>query len=450
MSTSRKMSRRRALGLAAAASTLPLVHMRTAGAAGKLSVGFWDHWVPQGNDVMRKQVQAWAAQNKVDVSLDFITSSGNKLLVTIAAEAQARAGHDLLTFFPTWEVQNHSRELESLDDVIASLESKYGKLDDFFRALAIADGHWRAVPAAWGSQYKGPCGRLDLFKQHCGIDLQAMYPAKPVHTALSDAWTYEGLFLKAAEASKKIGKPFGIGLGTTADSVDTAGSIFASFGAQFVDAKGNITLKSDNTRRALEFFKKFVPLLPPDVYSFDDATDNRMLIADQTTMIYNPPSAWAVALRDAPKVAEQCWTFPTPAGPAGRFMPMNVFQFGVWSFSRNKSAAKDLIVYLMQREQVQQRLNVTLGFDIPPFDSMLDFDVWEKAGPPPGTLYNYPVRPIHQMKRWITGMPAPPAIAVQIYNQALPCNLVAKVTQAGQSIEQAIAWAESELESYSG
>jgi len=449
MSISRKMSRRRALGLVAAGSTLPLVHMRTAGAAGKLSLGFWDHWVPQGNDVMRKQVQAWAAQNKVDVSLDFITSSGNKILVTIAAEDQAQAGHDMMTF-PNWEVHNHARNLELLDEVVAHLESQYGRLDEFYQYLAKTGEHWRAVPAAWGNQDKGPCGRLDLFKQYCGIDLQAMYPTKPVHTALSDAWTYEGLFLKAAEASKKIGKPFGIGLGTTADSVDTAGSIFASFGAQFVDAKGNITLKSDNTRRALEFFKKFVPLLPPDVYSFDDATDNRMLIADQTTMIYNPPSAWAVALRDAPKVAEQCWTFPTPAGPAGRFMPMNIYQFAIWSFSRNKSAAKDLIVYLMQREQVQQRSNVTLGYDIPPFDSMLDFDIWEKAGPPPGTIYNYPVRPIHHMKRWITGMPAPPAIAVQIYNQALPCNLVAKVTQAGQSIEQAIAWAENELQGYIG
>ena len=118
MSISRKMSRRRALRLAAAASALPLVHMRTAGAAGKLSLGFWDHWVPQGNDVMRKQVQAWAAQNKVDVSLDFITSSGNKILVTIAAEDQARAGHDMMTF-PNWEVHNHARNLELLDDVVA-------------------------------------------------------------------------------------------------------------------------------------------------------------------------------------------------------------------------------------------------------------------------------------------------------------------------------------------
>ena len=37
------------------------------GAAGKLTIGFWDHWVPAGNDVMRKQVEAWADKNKVDV-----------------------------------------------------------------------------------------------------------------------------------------------------------------------------------------------------------------------------------------------------------------------------------------------------------------------------------------------------------------------------------------------
>ncbi len=77
---------------------LPLVHVRTAGAAGKLAIGFWDHWVPEGNTVMRKQVQAWADKNKVDVQADFITSVGNKLLLTQSAEAQARAGHDVFTF----------------------------------------------------------------------------------------------------------------------------------------------------------------------------------------------------------------------------------------------------------------------------------------------------------------------------------------------------------------
>ena len=101
MAVSHSIKRRQAL-VGAAAAALPWVHIRTAGAAGKVSVGFWDHWVPAGNNVMRKQVQSWADKNKVDVQLDFITSVGNKNLLTLAAEDQARTGHDVQTF-PTWE-----------------------------------------------------------------------------------------------------------------------------------------------------------------------------------------------------------------------------------------------------------------------------------------------------------------------------------------------------------
>ncbi|MEA2775407.1 MAG: hypothetical protein QOF90_813, partial [Acetobacteraceae bacterium] len=40
------ISRRQAVKLSAATAALPLVHIRTAGAAGTLNIGFWDHWVP--------------------------------------------------------------------------------------------------------------------------------------------------------------------------------------------------------------------------------------------------------------------------------------------------------------------------------------------------------------------------------------------------------------------
>jgi hypothetical protein len=75
MARSNRFSRRRSLQIAAAASTLPLVHIRTAGAAGKLAVGFWDHWVPQANPVMQKQVNTWADKNKVETSMDFTSAS---------------------------------------------------------------------------------------------------------------------------------------------------------------------------------------------------------------------------------------------------------------------------------------------------------------------------------------------------------------------------------------
>ncbi len=67
---SRRMTRRQALKVAAAATALPLVHIRTGRAAGKLAAGFWDHWVPGCDDVLKKQVEAWAAKNQVEVSSD--------------------------------------------------------------------------------------------------------------------------------------------------------------------------------------------------------------------------------------------------------------------------------------------------------------------------------------------------------------------------------------------
>jgi hypothetical protein len=60
----------------------------------------------------------------------------------------------------------------------------------------------------------------------------------------------------------------------------------------------------------------------------------------------NPPSAWAVAKRDNPKVAENCWTHPMPKGPKGRFVGQLPTFHGVWSFAKNKSAAKELLLYL--------------------------------------------------------------------------------------------------------
>jgi ABC-type glycerol-3-phosphate transport system substrate-binding protein len=168
----KRVTRRAALKLGAASAALPLVHIRTAGAAGKVAIGFWDHWVPGGNDVMQKQVNAWGEKNKVDVTADFIASSGNKLQLTGVAEAQAKAGHDALAFF-NWDVFNVSDALEPMDDVMQRLVAKNGAVDATCEYLAKAKGHWVAVPSSSGTQTKPPCARIGWFKQH-GLDVQAM------------------------------------------------------------------------------------------------------------------------------------------------------------------------------------------------------------------------------------------------------------------------------------
>jgi ABC-type glycerol-3-phosphate transport system substrate-binding protein len=439
------ISRRRAVKLAAASTVLPLVHIRTGRAAGKVSIFLWDHWVPATNEVAKKQLAEWGSKNQVEVEVDFITSNGFKNLLTINAEAQAQSGHDICTF-PTWEVLNQAANLEPVDEIAKRLTGKYGNFISTGEYLTKVKGQWLAIPSNWGTQNKGPCGRISILKEAAGLDVVKMYPAKPEETEEAKAWTMDR-FAKAAEACAKIGKNFGIGLGVTADSVDTAGSLFASFGAELVDAKGNITVDSDKVKHLLEYMQRLVKALPADAVSYDDASNNRALISGQAAMIFNPPSAWAVAVRDAPDVAKDCWTFPTPSGPAGRFMPINFNHWGIWKFSKNKAAAKELVEWLMQREQCEPRDNASLGYDIVPFETMTDFKIWETAGPPVGSVYNYPMRPHHHIKPSITGQPAPPDVAVQMYNRGTHSTMFAK-PKAGQTIPQVIAWAKDEVEGF--
>jgi hypothetical protein len=77
-------------------ATLAAPFVRGAYAAGKLRCGFWDHWVPGANEPLAKLCHEWADKEKVDLSIDFITSQGDKLTLTATAESQARSGHDIL------------------------------------------------------------------------------------------------------------------------------------------------------------------------------------------------------------------------------------------------------------------------------------------------------------------------------------------------------------------
>src|ERR1700745_4188892 len=114
-----RMTRRRFLATTAAAA-VAAPYVRGAHAAGKLSMGFWDHWGPGANDTTTALVNEWAAKEKVEVSIDYITSQGNKNLLTIAAEAQARSGHDIFAF-PTWQPADHANRLEPVDHIMAGV-----------------------------------------------------------------------------------------------------------------------------------------------------------------------------------------------------------------------------------------------------------------------------------------------------------------------------------------
>jgi ABC-type glycerol-3-phosphate transport system substrate-binding protein len=442
---STKVSRRRFVAGTAVASTALVAapFVRSANAAGKLSIGFWDHWVPGANKATTDLVKEWADKEKVEVTIDYITSQGNKLLLTTAAESQAKSGHDVLAF-STWLPSRYAEQLVPMNDIVEPLIKANGAVNGTVEYLGKVGGKWLAVPATVGSQIKGPCSRIDYLKKYAGIDIQAMYPAGAPPKA--ENWNLD-TFIKAAEACHKGGNPFGIGLGTTSDNVDAAGAFFHAFGAMLVDAKGNITVKSDPVRQAMEYYKRLMAFLPPDVPSWDDASNNKFLVSGQGSLIMNPPSAWAVAKRDAPQVAEQLWTHGFPVGPKGRYAPFLPFFWGVWNFSKNQAAAKSLLTFLSQASSAEKMVVASGGYDLPAFANLTTFKVWAEEAPPKGTLYHYPNPHNHQTLS-IAAAPAPHKIAEQIYTQAIQTQMIVRYAK-GEAMEKTLDWAAGELEGFS-
>src|SRR5258707_4808919 len=167
----RKLSRRQFVAATAlsSAALITAPYTRGAHAAGKLAIGFWDHWVPNANKTSTDLVNEWAEKEKVEVSIDYITSQGNKVQLTIAAEGQAKSGHDILAM-PTWWPHAQADMLEPVNDIMEPLIKQNGAVNGTVQYLGKAGDKWLGVPATIGSQIKGPCSRIDLMKKYAGID----------------------------------------------------------------------------------------------------------------------------------------------------------------------------------------------------------------------------------------------------------------------------------------
>src|SRR3954468_17619094 len=167
---SSRLTRRSVLKTAALASTAVLAapYVRGAYAAGKLTLGCWDHWVPGANKALDTICNDWGEKNKARAHTDYTPPQVEKDKLTAPPEAQAGTGHDIMSH-RDWNIRIHQAALEPLDDVINALIKQYGPISPVAEYLAKTKGTWVGVPTAIGSQVKPCCSRFDLYKEHAGI-----------------------------------------------------------------------------------------------------------------------------------------------------------------------------------------------------------------------------------------------------------------------------------------
>ena len=102
------------------------------------------HWVPTATAPLEQLCAEWAAKEKVDIAVDFITSNGDKDLLTMAAEAQAKSGHDVLQF-TSWYATGQAENLEPVDDIVSAIIAQNGGPTKAAEYLGKSDSYWIAV-----------------------------------------------------------------------------------------------------------------------------------------------------------------------------------------------------------------------------------------------------------------------------------------------------------------
>jgi multiple sugar transport system substrate-binding protein len=303
------------------------------------------HFVPAWEQEIRKQMEVWGKQKGVTTRADFVaTAEFNAKLVS---EAETKAGHDIVVI--KWQQPTLFKDsLADLDVIATEVGKQHGGWLPIGKQ-AFVDGHWKAIP--FYHQSFPAVYRKDLF-QEIGMSREKVQ---------NMTWDQ---FLEAAKKLHAKGKPVAFAISQTDDSDNTLYALLWSFGGSTVDKSGKVAINSPQTAKAIEYVKELAKYMPPEVGGWDDASNNRMILAGQGSYTFNPPSVWATAEKDVPALKGQLDHAPVPAGPAGRFRTTTPYFMATWKFKASPLAA-DLMRFLMQKENYRSQLEVSWGYNQP-------------------------------------------------------------------------------------
>src|SRR5262245_11535976 len=292
----RRISRRKFLGQAGLAlaagglAPLAVAGREKPGSSAKktLRILQWSHFVPRYDawfdGVYTKE---WGAKNGTEVIVDHM--SATEINARGAAEAAARKGHDLFLFIsPPAAYEN---QVIDHREIVEEVEKRHGKM------IPLAEKSTRNPKSgkyfAFSDSFVPDPGnyRIDLWSQ-------VSYPNGPS--------TWEDLRAGGRQIREKFGNPVGLGLSQEMDSNMALRGLLWSFGGSVQDADGRPFLKSKETIAALEFLRAlYKETMTPEVFTWDPASNNRMMLAGRASFVCNAISVTRTAEKENPGLAKK-------------------------------------------------------------------------------------------------------------------------------------------------
>src|SRR5437773_2309479 len=380
----------------------------------------WSHFIPAYDNWFDTVfVKEWGDKNGVKVRVDHIPHL--ELPARMAAEFAAGAGHDIMMNGSSILTRLYYKSLADISDIYDAIGKKYGGWIPTAGPLVQVEGRTYGIPMFY--ILLPMLWRKDLFEAN-GL--------KP-----PDTWE---LARVAARALKPKGHPTGIQFSQCADANLNWRSLLFSFGGAEADTSGeNILIDSKETREALRFAKAlFDEGMTPEVFSWDDASDNRYLASGVACWIHDAISAYRTTEDPNPPVLANTQTAMELAGPdCKRVSVSSANVYMVWKSSKNQQAAKEFLTHFL--DDALEGMTQSRGYNMPYLN-----DRYKKPMPVIGTDPKLQILQDFPKIVAFYGQPGPSTTPIQeIVNTFVFPDMITKFCR-GMAMEDAIKWGAGE------
>ncbi|HET7095267.1 MAG TPA: extracellular solute-binding protein [Thermomicrobiales bacterium] len=401
-----------------------------------LSILLWSHFVPRFDVWFDKFVQEWGQANNVTTKVDHINTAD--VPAAIASEISAGQGHDIVEHIAS--LAQFEKSMLDLKDINDEATKRHGE------QLGMA--HRNSFNPTTGKQY----GFCHGYAPDPGDYRRSLWDK----AGLADGpKTWDDLLKAGAQIKAQQGVQMGIGMSNEIDSRMAAQTLMWAYGSAIQDENENVTINSPETIAAVEYMADlFKQTMTPEVFGWNAASNNQLLVAGRASYILNSISAYRTAQKDQPDVGKDIFFTRPLVGPAGEENAWAhghaVFISMIPTYSKNQDTAKEFLLHLV--DNYADACNQSELYNFPAWPStvpdLFTADGW-LANDPYKSDPADKLEALAKANDWTTNLGHPgPANAAMGEIFALPTlpNMMARVAQGQQSAKDSVAQAEQEID----
>jgi ABC-type glycerol-3-phosphate transport system substrate-binding protein len=401
----------------------------------ELKILQWSHFVPSYDAWFDEFAKAWGEANQVKITVDHINTA--QIPATLAGEIAAGEGHDLVEHISS--LAQYEKSVVDMTDLVNEATARFGTQLDMAKRNSFNPTTNHFYGFVHGYAPDPADYRKSLWE---AVEL----PEGPR--------TYQELLDGGSKIYQEQGVQMGIGMSNEIDSRMAAQTIIWAHGGAIQDESEKVTINTPEVIAAVQYMANlFKNAMTDEVFSWDAASNNQLLIAGQASYILNSISAYRTAQESQPDVAADIY-FGTPLeGPAGPDRALAhghaVFNYQIPTYSKNQDTAKEFILYLLAN--YDQASDQSKFYNFPAF-AKLSPKLFEDGGwldnDPYGSQPPNKLATLKSANDWTVnlGWPGPANAAIgEIFALPLIPDMMARAARGEQTPEESVAQAEQEI-----